>query len=162
MALDLFRREGGLTDFSRDLIPLRTMMDRLFESAFTPSSGFGWSGGAGFGWDVYEDDEAFYIHCYLPGLDPDAVNVTVQDNVLSVSGETKRDVPQNWRPVLQELGYGQFRRQLALGTPVEAGQAEADYRDGILKIRLPKAEAARPKQIKVGLGGRTGVIEAGR
>jgi len=153
MALEMVRRPGPMAEFGRDVVPLRTMMDRLFESAFTPYLGTGFNGGGtGFGWDVYEDNDAYHIHCYLPGVDPNALDITIQDNVLTISGETKRSVPESWRPVLQELAFGQFRRQLTVGTPIEASKAEANYQDGILKLTLPKAETAKPRQIKVGQG----------
>ena len=153
MALEMTRRPGPMSEYGREVVPLRAMMDRLFESAFTPLIAGGWGTPSGFGLDVYEDQEAFYVHCYLPGIDPNAVNLTIQDNVLAINGETKRNVPEGWRPLVQEIGYGPFERRLTLGMPVEAGQAEASYEDGILKIRLPKAEAARPRQIKVAHAG---------
>ena len=155
MALDAMRRSGAPAEFGRDVVPLRTMMDRLMESAFTPSFAPFWNGGGGgFGWDVYEDNEAYYIHAYLPGADPSALNITVQDNVLTISGETRRSVPEGWRPLLQEIPFGQFQRQVTLGAPVEAGSAQAEYQDGILKLTLPKAETAKPRQIKVGSAAR--------
>ena len=155
MALDAMRRSGSPAEFGREMVPLRTMMDRLMESAFTPTFGPLWSGGAaGFGWDVYEDNDAYYIHAYLPGVDPNALNITVQDNVLSISGETRRNTPEHWRPLLQEVPFGQFQRQVTLGAPVEAANAQADYQDGILKLTLPKAETAKPRQIKVSGGAR--------
>ena len=152
MALELMRRPLGGTDLVRDVarefVPLRTMMDRLLESAFTPSF---WGDGftTGFGMDVYEDDNSYYVHCLLPGIDPNAVNVSVQDSVLTISGESKPTAPEGWRPVFREIGYGQFQRQVTLSAPVNAGKAEASYHNGILTITLPKTEAARPKTIKV-------------
>ena len=151
MALELMRRPWMGTDLARDVVPLRTMMDRLLETAFTPSSWLAGQAG-GFGADVYEDDNAFYVHCLLPGIDPNAVNVSVQDNVLTITGESKRNVPEGRRLLVQEIGYGQFQRQVTLPAPVEAGRAEATYHDGILAITLPKAEAAKPKAIKVKAG----------
>jgi HSP20 family protein len=158
MAFEVTRRPSTMSELGREVIPLRTMMDRVLESAFTPSFS-GWSGApaAGFGWDVFEDNENYYFHAYLAGVDASALDITVQDNVLSVSGETKRSTPEGWRPLLQEMTFGQFQRQFTLGAPVESARAEADYRDGILRITLPKAEAARPRHIKVntnGAGGR--------
>jgi HSP20 family protein len=156
MALDLMRRP--LAADARDVVPLRTMMDRLLESAFTPtlwSDGqrSGWSGLGQFGMDVYESDDAYTIHCLLPGINPDGVNVSVQDNVLTISGESRRTAPENARPLFQEIGYGTFQRQVSLGFPVEADRADASYHDGILTITLPKAETAKPRQIKVHANG---------
>jgi HSP20 family protein len=145
-------------DFARDVVPLRTMMDRLLESAFTPSylsdgARTGWSGLGQFGMDVYESEDAYTIHCLLPGIDPNGVNVSVQDSVLTISGESKRTPPENARPLFQEIGYGQFQRQVSLGFPVEADKADASYHDGILTITLPKAETAKPRQIRVHANG---------
>ena len=127
-------------------------MDRLLESAFTPSPAT-WGTATGWGWDVYEDADNYYFQAYVPGVDPNAMEITLQDNVLSISGETRRNVPEQWRPVFQEMTFGQFRRQFTLGAPVESQKAEAAYEDGILKITLPKAETAKPKTIKVTANG---------
>ncbi|HEU5314933.1 MAG TPA: Hsp20/alpha crystallin family protein, partial [Chloroflexota bacterium] len=146
------RRSGGLgtggDDPFREMVPLRAMMDRLFESAFTPAffgrGGFGALGSGGLGLDVDEDDDHYFVSCHLPGIDPNDVQLQVQDNVLSISGETRRRVPENRRSVVQESSYGQFERQIALPAAVDADKAEAEYRDGILEIRIPKAEASKP------------------
>jgi HSP20 family protein len=140
-----------MAEFGREFVPLRQMMDRLFESAFTPMFA-GWETRA-LAWDVYEDNDNFYVHCYLPGCDPNALDITVQDSVLTISGQTKRAVPEHWRPLVQELPYGEFRRQLTLSAPVDTNKASAEYTDGILRITLPKAEAAKARQIKVIHGG---------
>lgn len=154
MALDLTRRPWA-GDVSREVVPLRAMMDRLLENAFTPSY---WADGqraafGGFAMDVYETDDAYMIHCLLPGIDPNAVNVTVQDNVLTIDGESKRASPENARPLFQEIGSGRFQRQMNLGYPVQADKADASYHDGILSITLPKAESVKPRQIKVHTSG---------
>jgi HSP20 family protein len=155
MALELMRRPWAGTSLARDLarefVPLREMMDRLFESAFTPSFWADtWTGS--FAMDVYEDDNAYYVHCLLPGIDPNQVSISAQDNVLTIRGERQRTVPEGARPVFQEIGYGTFQKQVALPAPVDADKAEASYHDGILSITLPKAEAVRPKTIKVKAG----------
>jgi HSP20 family protein len=158
MAMERMRRPRGGGDLAREMVPLRVLMDRLLENAFTPlawgegRTGLGGPVGA-FSMDVYEDDNAYYVDCLLPGIDPNAVNVSVQDNNLTISGETKRTIPEGRRPLLQEIGAGQFQRQVTLATPVEAGQAEATYRDGILESKLPKAETSRPRTIQVRTGG---------
>ncbi len=152
MAIEPVRRPLG-SELAREMVPLRTMMDRLLETAFTPAfwSDFWGRGGSGFGFDmdVYEDDNNYYIRCFLPGIDPNAVNISAQGNMLSISGEMTHKTPESWRPVFQEIGTRRFQRQLTLDTPVDASRAEATYQHGILEITLPKAEAHRPRTIKV-------------
>jgi HSP20 family protein len=154
MAMELMQRPWGGGDLVRDYAPPRTMADRLFERAFAPLSWSGaWSGGvAGFGVDVYETDDGYAIHCLLPAVDPSQVSVTMQDSVLTISGESAPRAPEGAKTLFQEIGYGRFRRQVALPAPVDAGQAEATYDAGILRITLPKAEDARPKAIRVQAG----------
>jgi len=144
------RRRGD--DPFREMVPLRSVMDRLFESAFMPNF-FGegqFAGGArGFGMDVDEDEDHVYVSCQLPGINPDDVQIQVHDNVLSISGETKRRSSEGRRSVMQETAYGRFERRVALTSPVDADKAAADYRDGILEIRLPKSEASKPRTIQI-------------
>ena len=154
MAMEVMRRPLGPlagTDLAREVLPLRTMMDRLLDTAFAPSAWGAWNGtgAAGFGADVYETDHGYTIQCLLPGIDPQNVTVTVQDNVLTISGESTRRGPEGARPLFQEIGYGAFRRHFTLPAPVEAGKAEATYEDGLLSITLPKAESAIPTTIQV-------------
>ena len=144
------RRRGE--DPFRDMVPLRSVMDRLFENAFMPSffgEGQLGTGMRGFGMDVEEDDDHVFVSCHLPGINPDDVQIQVHDNVLSISGETKRRASEGRRAVMQETSYGRFERQVALSSPVDADKATADYRDGILEIRLPKSEASKPRTIQI-------------
>jgi HSP20 family protein len=150
MALDIQRRPWS-GDLTRDIVPLRTMMDRLFETAFTPTWA-GWSGTRQAGWfdmDVEEDDNAYYVSCRLPGIDPNDVTISAQGNTLSISGETKRTTPEGRRAVFQESSYGRFERQITLDTSVDAAKAEATYRNGVLEVTLPKAEAHKPRTIQI-------------
>jgi HSP20 family protein len=149
MAIEPTRRPWRGGEFGREMVPLRAMMDRLFESAFAPPFWGEAREGGWLGLDVDEDDDAYYVQCRLPGINPNDVAISVQDNVLTISGETKRTVPEGRRPVVQETSYGRFQRQVALGMPVDSGRAEATYRDGILEIRLPKTEASKPRTIPI-------------
>jgi HSP20 family protein len=158
MAQDMIRRRTARpmgSELAREMVPLRTMMDRLFENAFMPSffgegralgglSGQGW-----FGADVDEDDDAYYISCQLPGIDPKDVTISAEGNVLTISGESKRTTPEGRRAISQESSYGRFERQFGFDTPVDSDKAEASYRDGVLEITLPKAETHRPRMIQI-------------
>jgi HSP20 family protein len=154
---ELTRRPRG-GDLFPEMVPLRTMMDRLFESAFTTpfwrEGRLGLTGDQGWlGMDVDEDDEAVYVRYQLPGIDPKDVNITVQDNLLTIDGETRRTTPEGRRSVSQGITYGRFQRQFTLGSAVDSERAEANYQDGVLEIRLPKTEAGKRRTIQVKSGG---------
>jgi HSP20 family protein len=148
MGLELRRREAA--PFNGEFVPLRVMMNQLFENAFTPPDLAISNASPTVAWEIYDDADAYHIRAYLSGVDPDTVDVTVQDGVLTLSGETTPTTPEGWRPLVREIGHGPFRRQVTLGVPVETGTAAATYRDGILAITLPKADIAKPHRIKIG------------
>lgn len=100
--------------------------------------------------EVYETDQEVVVRAELPGVDPKNVNVTVQDNTVTIEAEAKEEQEERGRNHLRrELRYGQFCRSLALPAEVKADQAKATYRNGVLELRVPKSERAKPKQVKV-------------
>ena len=101
--------------------------------------------------NLYEEKEALYVEALAPGIDPSSLHITVLHNVLSISGE-KRRVPVAVQPESfhrSERATGKFVRNIELPTEIEENAIQADYRNGLLFVRLPKAEKARPKQITV-------------
>lgn len=103
--------------------------------------------------DVFATEGDVIVIAAAPGLGPDELEVTIDDNVLTLSGTIPNAAKSNeaegatW--YLHENGHGQFRRTVTLPVDVDADQAEATFANGVLRLRLPKAEAARPRQIKV-------------
>jgi len=97
--------------------------------------------------DVREEDDAFVLTALTPGLKAEDVTITVLDDIVTIEGEFKRD--DNKEYLICELPQGAFRRSLRLPTSIETGKAEARITDGVLTLRLPKAESARSKTIKV-------------
>lgn len=96
--------------------------------------------------NVREEEDGFELTAFLPGLKPEDLNIQVLDNVVSVEGR----YPEYDEPyLLRELPVGRFRRVLEFAVPLDANKAEARIKDGILNLYLPKAEAARPKTIKI-------------
>lgn len=98
-----------------------------------------------------EDHEAVYVEALAPGIEPGTLDVHVLRNTLTISGE-KRRVAADVKPEAfhrSERATGKFVRNLELPVEVEEHKVQADYKDGILTITLPKAEKARPKQIAV-------------
>lgn len=101
--------------------------------------------------NLSEDDEALYIEALAPGVDPETLDIRLLRNQLSVSGE-KRVLPGDLKSESyhrNERSAGRFVRTLNLPVDVDEGRITADYRNGLLLITLPKAEAAKPRQITV-------------
>jgi HSP20 family protein len=102
--------------------------------------------------DVYETDTAYLVFTALPGINPDQIKVTLDDDVLTISGELAQPVIEekdNARALLVERSYGTFSRSVRLGTPVDSGKGEATFENGVLKLHLEKVAQAQPKQIPV-------------
>ena len=98
------------------------------------------------GVNVREEDDAYVLSALVPGLKSDDVNIQVLDDVVRIEGEYKQDETQY---LMQELPHGSFTRTLRLPASIEADSVEAKIADGVLTLRLPKAESARPKRIKI-------------
>jgi HSP20 family protein len=100
--------------------------------------------------DMYEGDEAFTLTAELPGFSKDDVQVEIKDNRLTLSGERKREAEvKEARYYRVERAYGAFQRSIRLPAMVDADKAEAVFKDGVLKLTLPKAEEAKPKAISI-------------
>jgi HSP20 family protein len=98
------------------------------------------------GINVREADDAYVLSALVPGLQADDLNIQVLDDVVRIEGEYKTD-ESNY--LVRELPTGSFTRTLRLPAPIEADQVEADITNGLLTLRLPKAQSARPKQIRI-------------
>ena len=98
------------------------------------------------GINVREEDEAYVLSALVPGLKSDDLNIQVLDDVVRIEGEYQMDESKY---LVRELPGGSFTRTLRLPAPIDAEHVEANITDGVLTLRLPKAESARPKQIKV-------------
>lgn len=104
--------------------------------------------------NIGEDKDNFYVDALAPGLQPETLNVSVTGDQLVISGE-KRPLPKSVKPELvhrTERSAGHFSRSLSLSMGVENERVQATYTDGVIKIILPKVEAAKPKQIQVKMG----------
>ena len=96
--------------------------------------------------DVREDNDSYVINALTPGLKAEDLKIQILEDVVTIEGEFKADEQEY---LLSELPHGSFRRTLRLPVAVEAEKAEAKITGGVLTLRLPKAESARPKTIKV-------------
>lgn len=131
---------------------LRDEMDRLFDSSFSPAvrapgSFSRWTPAL----DVYQDKDQFTVVAELPGLKKEDIELSLHNDVLTISGERKQE-KQGEEGYRNERFFGRFQRSVTLPTSVAGDKVKATYQDGILKVVLPKAEEAKPKQIEVSVG----------
>jgi len=102
---------------------------------------------------VVDNGESFSVEAPLPGLDIEKLNINVLGRQLIVSGEFSRpELPQDVRWHRQERSSGKFERNLQLSANLDTEKVEAEYKQGILKVNLPKAASALPKKIEITVG----------
>ena len=135
----------------RDMLSMRTAMDRFFDDDYRP---FQWLSGSYSGpalpLDVTADTDSVTIEAALPGIKPDAVDITVENGTVTISGKTadERSADEG-SYVLQEIRRGSFSRTVALPNGLEPDKATATFENGILRLEIPKAEQLKPRQIKI-------------
>ena len=133
----------------REMLAFREAMDRMFDENFLRAA-LPAGRGASFPIDLAETDQGFTLRAALPGVKPEDVQITIHGDTLNIRGESKTEEErkeQNW--IVREQRSGAFHRTVTLPAPVNPDQAEAHFQDGVLELTLPKAEQARPRQIKV-------------
>jgi HSP20 family protein len=99
--------------------------------------------------DVKAEDEAYIVKALVPGLEADDINVEIINNTVSIRGEFGHFQEEDAKYLTAELPAGRFSRVLTLPTALDPAKAEANLRNGVFTLRIPKAEAHRPKVIKV-------------
>jgi HSP20 family protein len=99
--------------------------------------------------DAYRDNNHFVIHLDLPGVTPDSIDLTVEQNVLTVHAERKPPLGESTEQIVAERPHGVFSRQVFLGDTLDADHLSADYDAGVLTITLPIAEKAKPRKVQV-------------
>jgi HSP20 family protein len=99
--------------------------------------------------DCYRSGDAFYVHFDLPGMDADSLEVTTENNTLSVRGQRRPTAPRDAGYLVAERPTGAFSRQLVLGDGLNLEAIDADYHDGVLTLTIPVAEQAKPRRIDV-------------
>jgi HSP20 family protein len=128
-------------------------MNRLFDTVFAPSGGTRGRLRAGYVYppmNVTETDESYVVECEVPGLEMDELEVTVTGDHLAVSGRRPNAVPEDGVCLhRRERDAGAFNRGVALPRKADGTRAEASLRNGILTIRIPKAEESKPKRIEI-------------
>ena len=141
----------------RHLLNVQDRMNRLFDESYAGQSrgtagaddwalGGSWAPAV----DIYEQDGHIVMKAELPGVDPKAVDIRLENNTLTLRGERKLDQEvkeDSYHRV--ERAYGTFSRSFTLPTVVDQGSIKAEYKDGVLKLTLPKREEAKARQIQI-------------
>src|SRR5260221_7298794 len=131
----------------REMITLREAMDQVFNDNYfrnRESRQQVWQLPV----DAHATEDAIVIEADVPGLKPEELEVTLEGDTLTIRGELKNQ-PQDRKYLLRERPSGHFERTLTINTPIDNGKVEAHFENGVVQIVLPKAEAVKPKQIKV-------------
>jgi len=136
------------------MFPLRDMMGRLMENAFINPDQWGMDFGVRLpSIDVTESNDAYVVKAELPGWKPENIAITAEGDTVTLRGELKEEVEQgddpNTRWHHREIHHGSFERSITLPAEVYADKATAEFENGVLTLTLPKAESAKPKQIKI-------------
>jgi HSP20 family protein len=120
-------------------------LDRLTDGGFGGRSGL-------MGMDAYRQGDHVTVHFDLPGVDPEAVDVTVEKNQLTVRAERRWEPVEDMQVIASERPQGTFTRSLFLGEGLDTDNIEAGYEHGVLTVTVPVAEQAKPRKISVGKG----------
>ena len=135
-----------------ELLSLRQAMDRLFDDDFGPRAGWTTvtSAGGALPLDVTTTDDALIVEAALPGVDPDAVDINVADGTLTISARSASSASTEENSyILREIRRGTVSRSMTLPNGLEPDKASATFQNGILELRIPKAEQEKPRQIKI-------------
>jgi HSP20 family protein len=135
-----------------EMVSLRDAMNSLLHESFVRPSGMATDGSpAMFPLDITENENEFVVKASLPGIRPEDVHITAHGDTLTIRAEMKAEQEKKGEQYhLRERRYGQFQRAVRLAAPIAADKSQANFENGVLTLTLPKAEEAKPKQIKVG------------
>jgi HSP20 family protein len=146
MAVTRYRDPASLFGLQR----LNRILDEAFAGAAFPEQGSVITSTLFAPTDVSEDENALQITMELPGVDPDNVRLSLENNVLTIRGEKKQQFDENNERVHRfERVYGVFERTFVLPNTVDPERIEARFENGVLIVRIPKAERAKPREIRV-------------
>ena len=111
--------------------------------------------------DAYRAGDEFVVELDLPGVDAESIDLTVEKNVLTVHAQRRRRTDEGVELLIGERPQGTFSRQLFLGESLDTDRIDASYTDGVLTLRLPVAEKAKPRRVPISVGDRgTTAIDA--
>ena len=134
-----------------EMMTLRQAMDRLFDDEYRPFRFLnGGYDGPALPLDVTTDADALTVEAALPGVKPEDVDITVENGTVTITGRTAQArKAEEGSYLLQEIRRGEFSRSVTLPNGLEPDKAEATFEHGVLRLRIPKAEQVKPRQIKI-------------
>lgn len=127
--------------------PFASLLDDIFSRPFGPSDIA--RGAEATPLDVRETADEYVVQCDVPGVDPDDIEISLEDNVLTLKATRATETSRSDGAVYSERRFGSFLRSLRLGKPVDQAKIGASVDRGVLTVRLPKHEDAKPKRIRV-------------
>ena len=136
----------------RSMMSFRDEMDRMLDDFYgrMSPSGESYEGDWLPAMDMRENDGEVLVSLELPGMSKSDIKVSVKNDVLSITGEKKAEKTDEKENVHRvERTYGYFKRSVALPVEVDSGKVKASFKDGVLKVTLPKVEAKKPKEIPI-------------
>lgn len=135
-----------------NLLTVRNEMDRLMNDVFRfyddrlTEGPLGWQPDM----DIYETENEFVASLEVPGINKEDIKINVVDNKVTISGETVRERKEEKENYfLQERSTGRFSRGFVLPTPIDSTKIQANCRNGVLELKIPKAEQAKPREIEI-------------
>jgi HSP20 family protein len=135
-----------------ELVSLRQTMDRLFEDGFVRPRAWGINTGASFGLplDVTNATDELVVEAALPGFKPDDVDITVENGTLSIRAASQTETSHGeGESLVQEIRRGSVSRIVSLPNGLEPDKATATFENGLLTLRIPRADAVKPRQIRI-------------
>jgi HSP20 family protein len=137
----------------QDVLSLREAMNQLMEESFVRPAAAQGSKNFVPALDFSETAEGYLVEAALPGVKPEDVEITVENNVLTIKGETRQETDSKQRNFHRiERRFGSFQRTIGLPTTVKADAIKADLTNGVLRLEIPKAEEVKPRKISVNVG----------
>ncbi len=136
----------------QEMLNLRRTVDRLFDNV-TPDHEWSQPTMWGLAVDMVENKDDFILKASVPGINPDDLDISYSDDTLTIKGEIKEEnqVKED-QYHLRERRFGAFMRSITLPTKIKGDAIEASYQNGVVTLRLPKAEEVKPKRISIKVG----------
>jgi HSP20 family protein len=139
----------------REMLSLREAMDRLFEQSFVrPGWGLTGTGVMSAPMDVFQTDQGYQVRVLLPGVKPEDIDLSVQQNSLVLKGQYPAAAQEgqqgNW--LVREIGSGAFERTVTFDRPIDPDKIQTHYEHGVLTISVPVSEASQPRRISITAG----------